>query len=316
MRPLEPPSRLSKTVVYLPIIRQTLEIFPTLAASRLYKIVVDRGYNGGPDHFRHLVACLRPRFDASEWMLALLQKRIDIEELKQQTGNLPELGIFLDRLYNGRLSERSKSLAILAFRRGLKIRTICALLGISTNTYDRYRRIFLTGGAQALFARRSNPTLTRDGEPLRNAIFKVLHQPPSNYGINRTTWTMPLFRKVLTETGNGACPEVIRRITRAAGYRWRKARVALTSADPAYSEKLDRIHSILSTLQSNEAFFSIDAYGPFAVKTHGGRKLTAPNEQYVVPQWQKSRGSLILTAALELSSNQVTRLLQQQEEHR
>jgi hypothetical protein len=25
-----------------------------------------------------------------------------------------------------------------------------------------------------------------------------------------------------------------------------------------------------------------------------------------VPQWQKSRGSLILTAALELSSNQVT----------
>jgi hypothetical protein len=79
VRPLERPSRLSKTVVYLPIIHQTLEIFPTLAASRLYKIVVDRGYNGGSDHFSHLVACLRPRFDASEWMLALLQRRIDIE---------------------------------------------------------------------------------------------------------------------------------------------------------------------------------------------------------------------------------------------
>ena len=183
VRPLEPPSRLSKTVVYLPIIHQTLETFPTLAASRLYKIVVDRGYSGGPDHFRHLVACLRPRFHASEWMLALLQKRIDIEELKQQTGNLPELGIFLDRLYNGKLSERNKSLAILAFRRGLKIKTICALLGISTNTYDRYKRVFLIGGAQALFARRSNPALKRDGEPLKDAIFKVLHEPPSNYGI-------------------------------------------------------------------------------------------------------------------------------------
>jgi hypothetical protein len=306
VRPLEPPSRLSKTVVYLPIIHQTLETFPTLAASRLYKIVVDRGYSGGPDHFRHLVACLRPRFHASEWLLALLQKRIDTEELEHQTGNLPELGVFLDRLYNGKLSDRNKSLTILAFRRGLKIQTICALLGISTNTYDRYKRIFLTGGAQALFARRSNQALKRDGEPLKSAIFKVLHEPPSNYGINRTTWTMPLFRKALTETGNGACPEVIRRITRAAGYRWRKARVVLTSADPAYSAKLERIHSILSTLQSNEAFFSIDEYGPFAVKTHGGRKLTAPNEQYVVPQWQKSRGSLILTAALELSSNQVT----------
>ena len=60
VRPLEPPARLSKTGIYLPIIRQTLETFPTLAASRLYKIVVDRGYSGGPDHFRHLVACMRP----------------------------------------------------------------------------------------------------------------------------------------------------------------------------------------------------------------------------------------------------------------
>jgi hypothetical protein len=219
---------------------------------------------------------------------------------------LPELGIFLNRLYNGKLSERNKSLAILASRRGLKILTICALFGMSANAFSGYRKTFLAGGAQALFARKSYPTRKRDGEPLKNAIFKVLHEPPSNYGINRTTWTMSLFRKVLSETGNGACPEVIRRITRAAGYRWRKARVVLTSADPAYSERLDRIHSILSNLQSNEVFFSIDEYGPFAVKMRGGRKLTAPSEHYIVPQWQKSRGSLILTAALELSSNQVT----------
>ena len=37
-----------------------------------------------------------------------------------------------------------------------------------------------------------------------------------------------------------------------------------------------------------------------------GRTLTAPGEQRIVPQWQKSRGCLILTAALELSGNQVT----------
>jgi transposase len=304
--PLKPQSQLSKAGNYLPVIRQTLETFPTLTASRLHKIVVGRGYSGGPSYFRHLVACLRPRFDASEWMLALLQRRIDVDVLKQQTANLPELGIFLNRLYNGKLSERNKSLAILAFRRGLKIETISALLGISTNTYCSYKRIFLTGGAQALFAPKSYPARKRDGEPLKNAIFKVLHEPPSNYGVNRTTWTMALLRKVLSETGNGACPEVIRRVTRAAGYRWRKARVVLTSADPTYSEKLGRIHSILSNLQPNEAFFSIDEYGPFAVKVRGGRKLTAPGEQYVVPQWQKSRGSLILTAALELSGNQVT----------
>jgi hypothetical protein len=117
---------------------------------------------------------------------------------------------------------------------------------------------------------------------------------------------MPLLRKILRENGNSACPEVIRSITWAAGYRWRKARVVLTSTDPTYSDKLDRIHSILSNLKSDEVFFSIDEYGPFAVKMYGGRKLVSSGERPVVPQWQKSRGSLIITAALELSTNQIT----------
>ena len=112
--------------------------------------------------------------------------------------------------------------------------------------------------------------------------------------------------RVLRETGRPACPQVIRKITNAAGYRWRKARIVLTSSDPEYKEKLDHIRSILSRLGTDEAFFSIDEFGPFAVKTKPGRVLTAPGEQRVVPQWQKSRGCVIITAALELSGNQVT----------
>ena len=42
-------------------IRQTLETFPALTASRLYVMVRERGYRGSPDHFRHLIACHRPR---------------------------------------------------------------------------------------------------------------------------------------------------------------------------------------------------------------------------------------------------------------
>jgi hypothetical protein len=52
--------------------------------------------------------------------------------------------------------------------------------------------------------------------------------------------------RVLRDTGRPACPEVIRKITKAAGYRWPKARVVLTSSDPEYSEKPDQIGSILS----------------------------------------------------------------------
>ena len=85
-----------------------------------------------------------------------------------------------------------------------------------------------------------------------------------------------------------------------------KARVVLTSNDPDYREKVDRIHRIPSTLKPSERFFSIDEFGPFAVKKHGGRRLVGPGEYPTTPQFQKSKGRLIITAALELSTNQVT----------
>jgi hypothetical protein len=55
------PPRPSKIDAYLPFIIQTLEKFPKLTASRLYAMVRERGYPGRPDHFRHLIACHRPR---------------------------------------------------------------------------------------------------------------------------------------------------------------------------------------------------------------------------------------------------------------
>ena len=38
-----------------------MERFPTLTAARLFDMVTARGYTGGPDHFRHRIAQLRPR---------------------------------------------------------------------------------------------------------------------------------------------------------------------------------------------------------------------------------------------------------------
>ncbi len=52
------PSRLDP---YLPYVREVLEQYPRLRASRLWRMVQARGYAGGEDHFRHLVARLRPR---------------------------------------------------------------------------------------------------------------------------------------------------------------------------------------------------------------------------------------------------------------
>ena len=63
-----PPARPSQIDAYLPFIRQTLETFPTLTASRLYVMVRERGYRGSPDHFRHLIACHRPRPKAEAYL--------------------------------------------------------------------------------------------------------------------------------------------------------------------------------------------------------------------------------------------------------
>jgi len=82
--------------------------------------------------------------------------------------------------------------------------------------------------------------------------------------------------------------------------------VVLTSNDPDYRLKVDTIKETLQQLKANEAFFSIDEYGPFAVKKKGGRKRVAPQESYTIPQVQKSKGCLIITGALELSRNQVS----------
>jgi hypothetical protein len=141
---------------------------------------------------------------------------------------------------------------------------------------------------------------------LKAALFRILHEPPRAHGINRTSWIMPDLKAVLASQGFPSGLHVIRTIIREAGWKWRKARIALTSNDPAYREKLGEVQTILSTLGGDEAFFSIDEFGPFAVKMKQGLRLDPPGPHRVVPQWQKSKGCMIMTAALELSSNQVT----------
>src|SRR6202521_718542 len=46
---------------YRAFIVEPLQKYPTLRASRLYHMVRERGYPGAPDHFRAIIARLRPR---------------------------------------------------------------------------------------------------------------------------------------------------------------------------------------------------------------------------------------------------------------
>jgi hypothetical protein len=105
------------------------------------------------------------------------------------------------------------------------------------------------------------------------------------------------LQDVLRAQGTSMCKDVIHTIIKEAGYRWRRASVVLTSRDPEYRTKVAAIEKILSMLGQDEAFFSIDEYGPFTVKHKGGPKRVARGENYVVQQWQKSKGWLIRVRA-------------------
>jgi len=63
---LGPPQRPSRIDPFLPFISETLEKFPSLTASRLFGMVRERGYDGAPDHFRHMIARHRP-VKARQW---------------------------------------------------------------------------------------------------------------------------------------------------------------------------------------------------------------------------------------------------------
>jgi transposase len=66
LRPAAP--RPSMADPFVPFIRATLEKYPRLRASRLYVMVRERGYTGGPDHFRAVVRRHRPQPPAEAYL--------------------------------------------------------------------------------------------------------------------------------------------------------------------------------------------------------------------------------------------------------
>ena len=66
--PAGAPLRSSLLEPYRAFILETLKKYPTLAASRLFDMVRERGYAGQPSHFRHLVSTMRPRPPAEAYL--------------------------------------------------------------------------------------------------------------------------------------------------------------------------------------------------------------------------------------------------------
>jgi hypothetical protein len=209
------------------------------------------------------------------WLQKLSQGKFSLNEIRQ------ELLYYIssddiEKLYNCSLHKslryRNRAIGILALYKGIPQNTIAEHLLIPKSSVDK--------------------------------VFSILHSPPSTFGFNRTSWRQRDIQKVMSDNSMPVSKHVIKRIIVNAGYKYRKARTVLTSNDPDYTGKVQK-KDILSNLRPKEKFFSIDEYGPFSVKLHGGKSLVPPGETKIVPQWQKSKAALIITATLELSTNQI-----------
>lgn len=91
-----------------------------------------------------------------------------------------------------------------------------------------------------------------------------------------------------------------------SGYSLKKAKQSLASSDPEYREKVDNLLKVLHTLNSDDMFYFIDEVGPLRVKKYGGRSYTKKSEYKKVPQNQYPKGSIIFSAALSATTNQIS----------
>ncbi|WP_219127486.1 IS630 family transposase [Mucilaginibacter sp. 21P] len=144
---------------------------------------------------------------------------------------------------------------------------------------------------------------------IKGKLTKLIGELPKAHGINRTSWT----GTHLWIAYNNLYPDTpcsvgqIRTYMKQMGYKRRISKQMLTSQDPDYRAKLDKIHAILRKLKTKEKFFSIDEYGPVGIKIKGGKTWRHKSDSpAAVPQMQTIKGCVICTAALELSTNQIT----------
>jgi len=266
-------------------ITNILEKQPDLPSWYILRQVQKAGYRGGKSALYALVALLRPieprtkGNEPFEWMRAVQQGAMPRPILERELGHVTDLPKLLKGMRNGSSPQRKKAMAVLFLGRGIKCSLIRSFLHLSRRSLRNYLERYRRGSTVLLFTKRMNGRRKCQDDRIRQAVFALLHAPPSVHGINRTTWKMTDLQRILRGQGHSISRDVISDIIKDAGFKWKKARVVLTSSDPNYRTKVERIVKILSGLRTDEAFFSIDEFGPFAVKKRGGRKRVAPGEE-------------------------------------
>ncbi len=202
-----------------------------------------------------------------------------------------------------------RAVVILECQQGFHISYLVTKIERSRRKVKEWIGLYKTEGLEALLKKNRpvNEEAVQRIDVKKGRLIKLIHETPHLHGINRTSWSLESLAQVYQQIYSESISKtMISTYVKTEGYSIKRAKKVLTSPDPDYREKLIKITNILSHLREKEKFFSIDEYGPFSVKMQGGKALARKGEARTYPQYQKSKGRLICTAALELSTNQIT----------
>jgi len=199
-----------------------------------------------------------------------------------------------------------KAIAILLANERRTLLEVLETTHVAIRTIYRWLREFNKDRIDSIKVRINAPERERKKAERQTRVIDIIHKLPSLYGINRTTWTYGAIAEAYEkEYGTAISKDKVQWVIHNTNYSWRHARKVLTSPDPEYKAKVERLLDTLQGLKEGERFFFVDEVGPYQVKKYGGRLLMPKDQIETLPEYQKSRGKIQFVAALEAVTNQM-----------
>jgi hypothetical protein len=177
----------------------------------------------------------------SEFLRCAHQGTLELSDLPTDAQAHESIHEILTSCRSGTLSHRNKALLALAVVCGLPLGDVAKYPVASCASLYRCKDTFLKEGYRGLMKPISRENQRFQDKMIASVVFKTLHEPPGLHGFHRTNWRQIDLHAALKNIGTHVSIWTIRRMIRARSYQWRKAKIVLTSNDPEYRSKIDKI---------------------------------------------------------------------------
>ncbi len=148
---------------------------------------------------------------------------------------------------------------VLQLASGVSVTQVSEALSVARSTVYRWAAQFMAFGEACLSVCHSGrPAYTVD-ETLRETLWELVSQPPSDYAYLRSTWTSEMLAQTLTALlARPVHASTVRRELPKLGLRWRRARPTLCITHPCSAERRRAINQRLAQSEPGVEIFYVD----------------------------------------------------------